>query len=139
MTAKKKSVKPAKSLSQQDCAFCQIVQGKRQAYIVYEDTHALCILSRHPRTNGQCFVIPRQHYSCMDDMDEKTVQMLFLKAKRISEDLQKKLNARGIDLLYTCGESEYPSVNHVAIHLFPRFEKDSLNVWPKVDTTDEKD
>jgi histidine triad (HIT) family protein len=120
-----------------DCAFCQIIKGTRKAYIVHEDSEVVCVLSRHPRTNGQCFVMPKQHHSCLDDISDKELQALFTKARTIANDLQKKLKARGVDLLYTCGESEYPSVNHVAVHLFPRYAKDNLNVWPKLDTSEE--
>jgi histidine triad (HIT) family protein len=121
------------------CKFCQIVKGKRNAYVFYEDDHALCMLARHPRTEGQCVVIPKKHSTTLFDITETDLQQLMSSVKKISSMLQKKLGAKGVNMLHSSGEVAQQYVSHFAIHLFPRYSIEEIDIWPKSASQAEED
>src|SRR3989344_2067709 len=45
-----------------DCIFCQIVEKKSPAHIIYEDNECLAFLDKFPRTRGHLQLIPKTHY-----------------------------------------------------------------------------
>ena len=43
------------------CIFCDIVNGKGEAYRIYEDDHSVGILDINPFAQGHCLVISKRH------------------------------------------------------------------------------
>ena len=50
------------ALQQQQCIFCQIVQGKIPARSLYEDDKVRVVLDINPASPGHCLIIPKDHY-----------------------------------------------------------------------------
>ena len=42
------------------CIFCDILDGKREAHIVYEDDHHIAFLDKYPIDDGHTLVIPKK-------------------------------------------------------------------------------
>ena len=55
-----------------DCVFCQIVAGESPASVFYADDIVLGLMTIGPVTTGHAMIIPKQHISCLADLDEKT-------------------------------------------------------------------
>ncbi|KAK4363686.1 hypothetical protein RND71_018927 [Anisodus tanguticus] len=55
------------------CIFCQIVRGKAPALKVYEDDVCLCILDANPLCYGHSLVIPKSHFSSLQETPPSTV------------------------------------------------------------------
>lgn len=113
-----------------DCIFCDIVKGKSQTKIVYEDDLSLTFLDLFPATKGQCLVIPKKHYEYVFDIDDEVYQKLFLTAKMVAKAIDKSLKP-----VRTCLVVEGFQVPHVHIRLHPSYDL-SLKVKPegKVDS-----
>ena len=44
------------------CIFCDILDGKRDGHIVYEDEEHLAFLDKYPIDDGHTLVIPKKHW-----------------------------------------------------------------------------
>lgn len=51
-----------------ECIFCQIVEKKIPAHVVYEDTEFLAFLDIHPLSPGHTLIIPKKHYRWVWDV-----------------------------------------------------------------------
>ena len=51
------------------CIFCDILSGKRDGHILYEDDNHLVFLDKYPIDDGHTLVIPKKHYERITDMD----------------------------------------------------------------------
>ena len=60
-----------------NCIFCRIVSGKIKARIISENNHALAFLDAFPLSPGHTLVVPKVHYSKIQDMDEKYSSAVF--------------------------------------------------------------
>ena len=51
------------------CIFCDILDGKRDGHIVYEDDEHIAFLDKYPIDDGHTLVIPKKHYERITDMN----------------------------------------------------------------------
>lgn len=100
-----------------DCVFCQIVEGKRPCYKVYEDNCFLGFLDAHPLNLGNSLLIPKKHYRWVYDVPN--FGEYWERAKKIALITQKIVGARSLNFL-TLGYQ----IPHAHIRIIPRFEND---------------
>ena len=67
------------------CIFCDILDGKREAHIVYEDEHHIAFLDKYPIDDGHTLVIPKKHYERITDMDSNDVGKIFSLVPKIAK------------------------------------------------------
>ncbi len=119
------------TMSNENCIFCQIVEGKISCHKIYEDDEYLAFLDIHPNTKGMTLVIPKEHYdSDVFDMPEDPYKSLLSTSKRVAKVLERGLGVKRIAMVM-----EGMGVNHAHIKLYPlhgiekKFEK---NIAKKV-------
>ena len=111
------------------CIFCDIIDHKIPSSVVYEDENTLAILDISQVTRGHTIVMPKQHFDNILDADEATVQQVFLTAKKVAALLKEKTGCVGLNVLNNCGEAAGQSVNHLHVHVIPRYgSSDSLHI-----------
>ncbi len=106
------------------CLFCKIVAGTLAAQIIYEDDHSIAFLDVRPRSPGHTVVIPRVHAPTLADLPELEVGPLFLTVKKMAELLKKKLAPDGITIGANQGRASGQEVDHLHVHLMPRWHND---------------
>lgn len=82
---------------------------------------------------GHLLVIPNKHFENIFDIPEEELAHIIKFTKKISSHLKECLSATGINILHASGKSAQQSVPHFHIHIFPRFDNDSLDTWPKLE------
>ncbi|MEK6872234.1 MAG: HIT family protein [Nanoarchaeota archaeon] len=115
-----------------NCIFCEIVEGKKSCYKIWEDNKHLALLSIFPNTEGFSVVIPKKHYpSYAFDLENTILSELIIASKKAAKLLDKKLP----DVGRTGMILEGFGVDHVHTKLFPmhgtkmkKWEKFSSNV-----------
>jgi histidine triad (HIT) family protein len=107
-----------------DCLFCQIVRGERSAYTLFEDEKALAFLDIFPCATGHTLVIPRRHYSSLEEMPREEVGALFQAAVLVAEKVQKAVGAQGFNLGVNNGRAAGQEVFHIHVHIIPRYVND---------------
>jgi histidine triad (HIT) family protein len=107
-----------------DCLFCKIVSKKIPAAIVYEDGHVIAFLDIMPRSPGHTMVIPKVHAPNLLELPDAEVGPLFLAVKHVGEMLSKALKPDGITMGANQGRASGQEVDHLHVHLMPRWHGD---------------
>jgi histidine triad (HIT) family protein len=113
------------------CKFCEIVQGKLPAEIVFNDSVSLAFLDHRPLFPGHCLLVPKDHYETLLDLSTAMVTALFSNAQLLARLMEEALGADGSFVAVNNRISQ--SVPHFHIHVIPRRKKDGLKgfFWPR--------
>jgi len=109
-----------------ECIFCQIVNKKIPAKIVYDDDNSLAFLDINPVNPGHTLVIPKVHSETILDVQPEILSKLTQTVKGIAEALDKTLNPDGINVLQNNKEIAGQGVPHIHFHVIPRFKEDGV-------------
>lgn len=109
-----------------DCIFCKINNGEIPSYTVYEDEIVRVMLDISPVSNGHMLIIPKAHYTNLEDISLDTLTHIMDVAKKMYSLLKEKLNVDGITL---CQNNDYgQEVKHYHLHLIPRYKSDNIKM-----------
>ena len=113
-------------MSQEDCIFCSIINGKIPSSKVYEDNSVLAFLDIAPFNRGHTIVVPKQHYNNILDFPDKEISEFFIDVKKIAGLVKKGLNADGFNILQNNFPAAGQVVNHMHYHIIPRWNTDKI-------------
>jgi len=109
------------------CIFCEIVKGNAPSSKVYEDNTCIAFMDIQPVNPGHVLVVPKQHFTDLNDLPPHIGSHLFQVAQRIALSLPKtNVKNEGVDLFLAHGEAAGQDVFHVHLHLIPRYEGDGF-------------
>ena len=107
-----------------DCLFCKLIDKKIPAYVVYEDDHAFAFLDIMPRVTGHTMVVPKEHTPTIVALPDGEVEPLFGAVKKVAELISKNLKSDGITIGINQGRASGQEVDHLHVHLLPRWHGD---------------
>ncbi|USZ67004.1 HIT family protein [Halorussus salilacus] len=111
-------------MSQDDCIFCQIVEGDIPSRTVFEDDTAKAFLDANPLAPGHTLVVPKEHYETLSEVPEETAAHLFGVLHRLNTAVQNAVDAPAANVAFNDGPAAGQEVPHVHGHIIPRFEDD---------------
>ncbi|MBR0381972.1 MAG: HIT family protein [Eubacterium sp.] len=111
-----------------ECIFCKIANGQIPSSTIYEDSHFRVILDINPATRGHSLIIPKEHYDNIYDMDAETAGKLFSLAAYIARSIQKGTDCDGLNIVQNNGEAAGQTVDHLHLHLIPRYKGDGQKI-----------
>ncbi|MCF4121281.1 HIT family protein [Antribacter sp. KLBMP9083] len=114
------------------CPFCAIVRGDAEAHIVAETDETVCFLDRLPATYGHVLVVPKQHVVDLFDIPDEVFGQVMAAAKRVADALRDSCAASGINLVHASGRAADQTVFHFHVHVVPRYDGDSIVVFPRL-------
>ena len=100
-----------------DCTFCQIIERRKPAEIIYEDGDVLVFKDIHPSAPVHMLIVPRIHVETLNSLDEGSagiVSKMVLTAKNIAE--LYKIQS-GYRLVINCGREAGQVIFHLHMHL----------------------
>lgn len=106
------------------CIFCSIINKEIPSKIVWEDEQILAILDISQVTRGHTLVMPKKHVRSLMECDEETAAQLFQTVRRLAVQIQEKTGAAGINILNNNGEAAGQTVEHLHVHIIPRYGED---------------
>ena len=106
-----------------------ILYGKNDDKIVYEDDFFECFLVGNPRAEGHVAISTKSHFRDMMEIDDEICTKVFLLAKKVMITIKKVYNAESV---YLCTMCDGP-MNHFHVQLIPRysFEKRGSKIFVK--------
>ncbi len=107
-----------------DCLFCKIITKHISAQIVYEDDHVLAFLDINPSSPGHTMVIPKTHAPNLLALPEAEVGPFFAAVQHVGKMLSKALAPDGITIGINQGRASGQEVDHLHVHLMPRWHGD---------------
>ncbi|MCL6500444.1 MAG: HIT family protein [Candidatus Pacearchaeota archaeon] len=114
-----------------ECFFCQIILGKVETVRIYEDADILAILDIYPANLGHMIIMPKAHFSSINEVPDALLTKLFVFIKIIAPLLMEIAKAESVSIVIAQGRAAGQTVNHFSINVIPRFEKDFSFEWPK--------
>lgn len=112
------------------CLFCKIINGEIPAYKVYEDNDFLAFLDISQATPGHTLVVPKKHFDSIFSIDEETASKMLIVVSKVANLLKDKLGVSAVNILNNSGALAGQTVNHIHIHIIPRYENDNIHLAP---------
>lgn len=120
------------------CIFCQIVEKKTEASILYEDELVMALLDIKPFNPGHALVIPKKHFENIFEIPEETIAHLYKIAKKVAIAVKKAVDAEGISIVQSNTVSQ--GFAHFHTHVVPRYFDDGMPiVWEGYSMVDGKE
>jgi histidine triad (HIT) family protein len=107
-----------------DCLFCKIASKEIASSVIYEDDAALAFLDLHPIAPGHALVIPKIHAENILDLPDEEVGNFFKSVKKVTALIKEKLDPTGFTIGINHGRIGGQAIDHLHVHVIPRFEGD---------------
>ncbi len=107
-----------------DCIFCDIINGKSEAEIIYEDENIISFLDIRPVNYGHTLVVPKKHYDNFLSLTSTELNYLINGLQTISLAVEKSVKADGFNIVVNSGKAAGQTVFHFHFHIIPRFTND---------------
>jgi len=99
-----------------DCIFCLIAEGKIPAQIVWEDDSLVAFRDLHPQMPVHVLIVPRAHYSGLDDdVPAEMLGALLAAAPLVAEAVG--VAGSGYRVIINTGADAGQTVPHLHMHL----------------------
>lgn len=105
-----------------DCIFCKIINNEIPSKTLYEDDLVKVFLDVNPVNTGHTLIIPKKHYTNLDDIDINVLTHINEIAKKYHVIFKDKLNIDGMQIVQNNGNIQ--EVKHYHMHLIPNYIND---------------
>lgn len=113
----------------QNCVFCKIVNWETPSQRVYEDDQYIAFLDINPISWGHTLVIPREHYQDFVSAPSEILAGMVKIARKVAPAIIKAMGAPAFNIGVNNGRAAGQAVDHVHLHIIPRFGDDGLKNW----------
>ena len=114
-----------------DCIFCKIVAGEIPCCEIHQDEASLAFLDISPLAEGHVLLIPREHYSTVDEMPAEDAASVLRNLPALARAVRGATNCEGINVLQNNGRVAHQVIPHVHFHIIPRNAGDEFHFnWP---------
>ncbi|MFB5622265.1 MAG: HIT family protein [Candidatus Nitrosomaritimum yanchengensis] len=120
------------------CIFCDILSGKRNSHLLYEDKRHVAFLDKYPIDIGHSLVVPKEHHERITDMDPNSVGALFTVVPKIAQAILDATGADAFSLGQNNGRAAKQIIPHVHVHIIPRYNQKGT-VWTKRAISDDSE
>ena len=110
------------------CVFCTAAGGcdDRENLIVHRAAYNFIILNRFPYTNGHVMVVPFQHVSSLQDLEEAALVEMMRLARECEKHLRATYRPDGLNIGMNLGQSAGAGIaDHIHMHVLPRWISDT--------------
>ena len=113
------------------CVFCEIVAGRLEAAVVWEDAATIAFMDLRQANAGHTLVIPRRHIPDVRDLDTETGAALMSSLVLVTRAVDAAFPSEGVNLWHSIGPAAFQEVPHLHFHILPRRRNDGLlRVYP---------
>ena len=113
-----------------NCIFCNVINGKQEAHIIFEDNSHIAIMDKYPIQLGHSLVMPKAHHEKIVDMSDNEVGALFSRVPVVARAILAATGADGFNIGQNNGKSANQIIPHVHVHVIPRYQKIG-NSWAR--------
>lgn len=125
--------------TRETCIICQIIGNKIPSKKIFEDDLVMAVLDVNGANPGHCFVMPKNHYTIIEQVPDIETGRLFQVSNKISTAIFEGLGVQGTNIFVANGIPAGQTVAHFAINVVPRKENDGINLqWQPKQLTEEE-
>ena len=103
-----------------NCIFCKIAAGNIPSRIIMQNERAMALLDAFPLAAGHTLVIPKSHYSRVQDMSQEDALAVFEVAWKVAGAVESGSQASASTIAIHNGREAGQEVPHVHVHIVPR-------------------
>src|SRR5437660_7603388 len=107
-----------------NCTFCKIVNGNISARIISQNDNAIAFLDAFPLSLGHTLIIPKRHYSKVQDVNREYSSAIFDLLRVVTAAVEKATGVNASTIAIHNGIEAGQVILHVHIHIIPRFGGD---------------
>lgn len=107
-----------------NCIFCKIANGGISARIIDQNDRAIAFLDAFPLSAGHTLIIPKSHYSKVQNMNKEDSSDVFNLLWKLSGAVEKAAGVNASTIAIHNGKAAGQEVPHVHIHIIPRTTSD---------------
>ena len=111
----------------ENCLFCKIIKKEVSAEIIYEDSDSVAVLDVHPRAPGHAMILPKNHAENILDLTDEEIGGVFKAVKKVVAILNESLKPDGFTIGINHGKVSGQVIDHLHIHVMPRWLGDGGN------------
>lgn len=119
------------------CIFCQKPQEKkdRDNLILFRGKLNFVIINKYPYNNGHLMVVPYQHFSDCEKLDNASALEMWELIMKCKQILEKAFHPQGFNIGMNIGRIAGAGIDqHVHMHIVPRWNGDT-NFMPVISAT----
>lgn len=94
------------------------------ADLVYENDEAVGILDIHPVAPGHTMILPKVHAENILDLPKDKIEAVFVAVQEMTDKLKDLFHPDGFTIGINHGKVSGQAVDHLHIHIIPRFNGD---------------
>ncbi len=122
-----------------NCIFCQIISGNIPSKKLFEDDKVMAILDIYPANPGHILLIPKEHYTFVNEVPSDLFAHMGVISQRMSHILVTNLKAAGTTVIVQSGQDAGQKAPHFIMHIIPRAENDELKFAVPTNNVDKDD
>lgn len=108
------------------CLFCDR-NNKDEHTILIENNFCYARFDNFPVSLGHIEIVPKKHIVSFFDLNNDELNQIYSLIKQTKEILQEKYNPNGYNIGVNEGKDAGRSIDHLHIHLIPRYKNDTEN------------
>jgi histidine triad (HIT) family protein len=103
-----------------NCVFCKIIAGEIPAKVIMQNEKAMALLDAFPLAAGHSLVIPKSHYSRVQEMSEQDAKAMFEIVWKLVGAVETASEVDASTIAIHNGSEAGQEVPHVHAHIVPR-------------------
>lgn len=111
-----------------ECVFCHISKNldDEKLQVIFYDDYCYVVMNKFPYSPGHIMVIPYFHTCNIEDLDEKTWQMVSKRVRQGVKLLKEIMPCEGVNIGMNLGRAAGAGIEqHIHYHLLPRWIGDT--------------
>lgn len=128
-------MKPESTLklaSNDDCAFCSYLDGRRPYTIIVQNQNIAVLVTREQRGMPHLLVIPIRHIETILDLPDREAGDLMRGVRQAARAIDEVYRRPGISIWQNNGLSAHQTINHLHFHVAGTLDEGGTK-WGKVD------
>ena len=107
-------------MSEKNCTFCEIANGNIPARIIGQNDNAVAFLDAFPLSLGHTLIVPKRHYSKVQDMNMEDSAGTFDLLRVVTAAVEKAAGVKASTIAIHNGPEAGQVILHVHVHIIPR-------------------
>src|SRR5437763_9823377 len=99
---------------EKSCTFCEIVDGNISARIISQNDSAIAFLDAFPLSVGHTLIIPKRHYSKVQDMNREYSSAMFDLLRIVTAGVEKASGVKASTIAIHKGAEAGQVISNVA-------------------------
>ncbi len=109
-----------------ECVLCALRDGDPEVddLTVYRGDRFFAAVNLYPFNPGHLMIVPNRHITALSDLDDGEAIELHRLTVKTLKILETEFSPAGFNLGYNLGKGSGASIDHVHLHLVPRYENE---------------